>query len=110
MAISEETYFKVLSIADQCEGQQDIATRLGYSIGKINFIVKALSDKGLIKMTNFATSTKKRNYRYLLTPQGINEKLDLTEKFIVRKKAEYEALQQQLQETRALLNQNGNLS
>jgi len=110
MAIKEETFFQVLSTVDKCDGQVDLAKQLGFSLGKVNFIVKALVDKGLVKMTNFATSEKKRNYKYLLTPEGINEKLDLTEKFIVRKKAEYEALQQQLQETRALLNQNGNLS
>ena len=105
MAITEETYFQVLSIVDKCDGQQDIATRMGFSIGKINFIVKALADKGFIKMTNFATSEKKRNYKYLLTPDGISEKLTLTETFIERKKVEYEQLQQQLAETQQLMTQ-----
>jgi len=107
VAITEETYFQVLSIVDKCDGQQDLATRMDFSIGKINFIVKALADKGLVKMTNFATSEKKRNYKYLLTPAGINEKLTLTEKFIVRKQAEYEQLQQQLEETQKLAAQRG---
>ena len=104
MAITEETSFQVLSIVEKCDGQADVAQKLGFSLGKVNFIVKALVDKGLVKMTNFATSDKKRNYKYLLTPEGINEKLVLTEKFIMRKQAEYEQLQQQLAETRAQYN------
>ena len=120
MAITEETSFQVLSIVDKCDGQVDLAKQLGFSLGKVNFIVKALVDKGLVKMTNFATSDKsqqlnacgelnspsrkKRNYKYLLTPAGINEKLTLTEKFIMRKQAEYEQLEQQLAETRAQYN------
>ncbi len=104
MAITEETSFQVLSIVDKCDGQVDLAKQLGFSLGKVNFIVKALVDKGLVKMTNFATSDKKRNYKYLLTPAGINEKLTLTEKFIMRKQAEYEQLQEQLTETRAQYN------
>jgi len=52
--------------------------------------MEALKDKGLVKMEHFSTSEHKRKYKYLLTPQGIKEKLLLTEAFIVRKKAEYE--------------------
>ena len=104
MAITEETSFQVLSVVDKCDGQADLAQQLGFSLGKVNFIVKALVDKGLVKMTNFATSDKKRNYKYLLTPEGISAKLTLTEKFIIRKQAEYEQLQQQLTETRVQYN------
>ena len=120
MAITEETSFQVLSIVEKCDGQADVAQKLGFSLGKVNFIVKALVDKGLVKMTKFdasdksqqlnacgelnSPSRKKRNYKYLLTPEGINEKLVLTEKFIMRKQAEYEQLQQQLAETRAQYN------
>ena len=123
VAITEETSFQVLSLVDKCDGQVDLAKQLGFSIGKVNFIVKALVDKGFVKMTSFATSDKsqqlnacgelnspsqkKRDYVYLLTPEGINAKLTLTEKFIVRKKAEYEQLQQQLEETQKLAIQRG---
>jgi EPS-associated MarR family transcriptional regulator len=75
-----------------------LAENLGYSVGKINYILKALIAKGLIKAENFATSSNKKQYRYLLTREGIEEKVALTEKFIVRKKCEYEELMVELYE------------
>ena len=106
-ALTEENSFQVLSLVDKCDGQVDLAKQLGFSIGKVNYIVKALVEKGFVKMESFATSEKKRNYIYLLTPTGINTKLALTEKFIVRKQAEYKHLQQQLEETQQLAKQRG---
>ncbi|MDD2384948.1 MAG: MarR family EPS-associated transcriptional regulator [Sulfurospirillaceae bacterium] len=78
--------------------QRDIASSIGYSVGKVNYILKALIEKGLIKIENFSNSTNKKNYKYLLTEQGIKEKIILTEKFIERKKKEYEELQSELEE------------
>ena len=108
VAEENESYFRVLSACDQTDGQVSLAKELGYSIGKVNYILTALKDKGLVKMEHFSTSEHKRKYKYLLTPQGIKEKLLLTEAFIVRKKAEYEQLQQQLEQTKQLLKQQGN--
>jgi DNA-binding PadR family transcriptional regulator len=62
------------------------------------YILKALVDKGLIKIENFATAENKKQYYYLITQKGIEEKLRLTKKFVLRKKKEYEELQRELRE------------
>ncbi|MDA3946194.1 MAG: MarR family EPS-associated transcriptional regulator [Helicobacteraceae bacterium] len=100
MPVNDEASFKVLSAVEKHEGQVDLAKDLGFSVGKVNYILKALVEKGFVKMSNFTTSTSKRKYKYLLTPDGIKEKIALTESFIERKKAEYEQLQQQLVEAK----------
>ena len=92
----EELTLAVLRHAESIRTQKSLAENLGYSVGKINYILKALIAKGLIKAENFATSTNKKQYRYLLTREGIEEKVVLTEKFIKRKKQEYEELQIEL--------------
>ena len=97
MPSNEEASFKVLSAVEQYESQQELAKGLGFSVGKVNYILKALVDKGFVKMDNFVSSTHKRKYSYLLTPTGLKEKIALTERFIARKRAEYEALQEQLE-------------
>ena len=87
----------ILRIAGGHTTQRDIASSIGYSVGKVNYILKALIEKGLIKIENFSNSENKKNYKYLLTEQGIKEKIALTEKFIERKKQEYEELQGELE-------------
>ncbi len=72
--------------------QRDLAHATGISLGKINYCVKALLGKGLIKMQNFRNSRDKLAYAYLLTPAGISAKTELTSMFLRRKIAEYEAL------------------
>ncbi len=94
---NEEAVLKILRLTDKVVTQKSIAQEIGYSVGKVNYILKALVDKGLIKVENFANSTQKKNYKYLLTKQGIEEKIKLTEKFIERKKREYEELQSELE-------------
>ena len=103
MAISEEASFQVLSNVTTYDRQMVLAKHLGFSIGKVNYIIKALVDKGFVKVGNFAASEQKS--KYILTPEGIKAKLVLTEAFIARKKAEYEQLQQQLEETQQLIAQ-----
>ena len=71
---------------------------MGFSLGKVNFILKALIDKGLVKTEKFISSNNKIKYRYLLTEKGIKEKITLTKKFIERKKREYEELERELVE------------
>jgi EPS-associated MarR family transcriptional regulator len=97
----EELILAILRKSESIKSQPSLAKELGYSVGKINYILKALVDKGLIKAENFANSKNKKNYKYLLTSQGIEEKIKLTEKFIVRKKSEYEELEKELQEYEA---------
>ena len=93
----EELTLCVLRKSETIKSQPSLAKELGYSVGKINYILKALIKKGLIKSENFANSKNKKNYRYLLTPEGIEEKIKLTEKFISRKKDEYKELQSELE-------------
>jgi EPS-associated MarR family transcriptional regulator len=72
--------------------QRDLSVTTGLSLGKINFLLKALKDKGLIKWQNFSSSPNKLKYSYLLTPQGVFEKTQLTLYFLERKQAEYDQL------------------
>jgi EPS-associated MarR family transcriptional regulator len=76
--------------------QQSIASEIGYSVGKVNFVLKELVKKGLVKAEKFATAENKNKYKYLLTEQGIKERIILTEKFIEKKKKEYDQLQADL--------------
>ena len=98
--INHSDTLAVLRLAGGHTTQRDIASSIGYSVGKVNFILKALIEKGLIKIENFSNSENKKNYKYLLTEQGIKEKIALTEKFIERKKREYEELQCELEAMR----------
>ena len=76
--------------------QRDLASVLGFSLGKVNYCLKALIDKGLIKAGRFSKNPNKRQYAYLLTPQGIASKAMLTAHFLERKMAQYEALKREI--------------
>ncbi len=88
----------MLKRANNISSQKTFAKEIGFSVGKINYVLKALVDKGFIKSERFISSDKKTKYKYLLTEEGVHEKMQLTKKFIVRKKAEYEELQKDLEE------------
>ena len=87
----------MLRKTDSLANQRQLADELGISIGKTNYILRELVKKGLLKMEHFVHKENKHKYRYLLTPQGIQEKLRLTEHFIRRKKREYEELLQEIE-------------
>jgi MarR family transcriptional regulator, temperature-dependent positive regulator of motility len=72
--------------------QRLISQSSGFSIGKVNYCVKALIDVGFIKIHNFNNSNKKLNYTYILTSKGIQEKTAITKQFIIKKKQEYDKL------------------
>ncbi len=72
--------------------QRQMAKKTGLSIGKVNYIIKALIDIGFIKINNFTNSQRKLDYAYILTPKGIVEKKRITERFILKKKKEYDRL------------------
>ncbi len=80
--------------------QRELAKDLGFSLGKLNFVLKALIAKGLVKMENFAQNEQKMQYRYILTPEGIREKIQVTRDFILRKEEEYEKILQEIEEAR----------
>ncbi len=73
-----------------------MAEELGFSLGKLNYCLKALKNKGLIKIRNFQKNPNKINYLYVLTPKGISEKTRLTVNFMQRKFMEYEELKKEL--------------
>lgn len=79
--------------------QRELAKNLDYSIGKINYCLKSLVEKGFIKMGNFSRSKSKINYIYILTPRGLKRKAKLTMRFMKRKMVEYEELKKELQNT-----------
>ena len=76
--------------------QRELAEELGFSLGKLNFCLKALKRKGLIKINNFKKNPNKLNYLYVLTPKGIGEKTKLTINFMKRKMQEYDELKIEL--------------
>ena len=76
--------------------QRELAEELGFSLGKLNYCLKALKNKGLIKIGNFKKNPKKINYIYDLTPKGISEKTKLTINFMKRKMKEYDELKKDL--------------
>tara|TARA_A100001011_G_C13606814_1_gene554360 strand:+ start:221 stop:529 length:309 start_codon:yes stop_codon:yes gene_type:complete len=77
--------------------QRDLAEQLGFSLGKLNYCLKALQQKGLIKIKNFEKNPNKLNYIYVLTPEGIAEKTRLTINFMKRKMEEYDELKKELE-------------
>jgi MarR family transcriptional regulator, temperature-dependent positive regulator of motility len=76
--------------------QRELAGDLGFSLGKINYCLKALKEKGLIKAENFKQNKNKINYLYILTPKGITQKTKLTVNFMKRKMKEYEELKKEI--------------
>ncbi len=97
--IQEDTYFRVMRILQENPDltQRELAEKLGVSVGGLNYCLKALMDKGWVKMQNFQNSKNKFKYVYLLTPQGIAERVSLTSRFLDRKMQEYEALKAEIE-------------
>jgi len=81
---------------EPASSQRELASRLGISVGKTNFLLRALLSKGLVKVENFRRSDNKMGYLYLLTPSGVSEKARLTRSFLARKEREYQLLQRQI--------------
>jgi EPS-associated MarR family transcriptional regulator len=78
--------------------QRELAEELGFSLGKLNYCLKALKTKGLIKINNFTRNPNKINYIYVLTPKGIAEKTQLTLSFMKKKMEEYDELKKEVKE------------
>jgi len=76
--------------------QRSLAKELGFSLGKLNYCIKALKNKGYVKIKNFQKNPNKFNYVYILTPIGITEKTQLTISFMKRKMQEYDELKKEL--------------
>ena len=93
--LQEDTYFRVMRILQENPDltQRELAEKVGMSAGGLNYCLKALIEKGLVKMKNFASSKNKFGYVYVLTPSGIAEKAAITHRFLQRKVEEFQALE-----------------
>ena len=94
----DQDHFDVLRRIDKSpqSSQRELAEKLGFSLGKLNYCLKALRVKGLIKINNFKKNNNKISYIYNITPKGIAEKTQLTQSFIRVKMREYDELVNEL--------------
>ena len=95
---NKQDHFDVLRSIDKKpkSSQRELAGQLGFSLGKLNYCLRALQDKGLVKIKNFQKHPNKINYIYVLTPKGITEKTKLTLNFMKRKIKEYDELKKEI--------------
>lgn len=100
--LTDDARYKILKRleANPDISQRALADELGISLGKVNFCIKALIEKGMIKARNFSQSDNKKRYLYVLTPAGIESKAALTKRFLSRKIAEFDALQAEIEDLR----------
>ena len=100
--LSDPKRLEILKLLDAQPqmSQRDLAQAMGVSLGKANYCLKALMDKGLVKFGNFRKNPDKRHYAYLLTPAGLEDKTRITMAFLKRKVAEYEALEKEIEQLR----------
>jgi EPS-associated MarR family transcriptional regulator len=98
--LDEATHYSLLKTLEDNPGlsQRDLAKRLGISLGKVNFCLNALVEKGSLKINNFRNSDNKLAYAYLLTPQGIESRARMTVEFLKYKVKEYERLRAEIAE------------
>lgn len=103
--MDEETSYLILKhlASDSTTSQRQLATVLGVSVGKVNYCLGALIEKGLLKIRNFRNSQNKLSYAYILTPSGIEEKVNVTHRFLRRKIAEYGSLSKEIERLSAEL-------
>ncbi len=76
--------------------QRILVDELDFSLGKVNYLIKALTEKGIIKLKSFKSSRKKAGYLYLLTPKGLKKKAEITRKFLEHRLEEYDKLQEEI--------------
>lgn len=100
--LTDEYRCKILRILEEDPdiSQRELARALGISLGRANFCLQALIEKGWIKVNNFKNSNNKKAYMYLLTRRGLAEKTRVTSRFLERKVAEYEALKREIEQLR----------
>lgn len=101
--MTEDTHYQVLKILEQNPqiSQRELAREMGVSLGKVNYCLKALVDKGLVKSSNFKNSANKWAYFYMLTSRGMEVKTRISVQFLQRKVQEYEALKTEIEELQA---------
>lgn len=99
MSVPDSAILRVLRLLDTSPRltQREMAREMGVSLGKTNYCLRALLGKGFVKVQNFRNSTNKRGYAYLLTPEGVAAKAELTRHFLARKRDEYDALRLEIE-------------
>ncbi|MGJ8645391.1 MAG: MarR family EPS-associated transcriptional regulator [Marinomonas colpomeniae] len=97
--LTDEYRYRILKVLEQDPdvSQRELAKRLDISLGKANFCLKALIEKGLVKAGNFKKNPNKARYLYLLTPKGMEEKASLTHRFLLKKIKEHEVLTEEIE-------------
>ena len=97
--LKDEIAYKLLKLIEECPqlSQREIAHKMGISLGKTNYCLKALIGKGFIKFQNFYNNKKKSAYIYFLTPQGVEEKAQVTYRFLQKKIKEYETIKTEIE-------------
>jgi EPS-associated MarR family transcriptional regulator len=107
--LDETTHYGLLKTLEENPGlsQRDLAKKLGVSLGKINFCLNALVEKGNLKINNFRNSDNKLAYAYLLTPSGVEQKARMTVQFLKYKVQEYEKLRAEIVELQREAEQKG---
>jgi EPS-associated MarR family transcriptional regulator len=100
--IQEDTYYRVMRLLQEHPdmSQRDLADKVGVSLGALNYCLKALMEKGFVKLGNFQNSKHKFKYGYILTPAGMAQKVAMTGRFLKRKMGEYEALKAEIEALR----------
>jgi len=100
--LDEETRYRLLKLLESNPklSQRQLAEALGMSVGKVNFCVRALLEKGLVKVRNFRDNRNKLAYAYYLTPEGAREKVRATAGFLRRKLNEFEGLEREIEQLR----------
>jgi EPS-associated MarR family transcriptional regulator len=100
--LNDEMRYRLMRLVNEqpAMSQRELARELGISLGKLNFCLRALVEKGLVKAINFKSNKNKAGYLYLLTPRGAEEKARITIRFLRRKLAEYESIRAEIEEIR----------
>ncbi len=103
MVVSDEVRYRILKLLETnpALSQREVARELGMSLGRANYCLRALIDKGWVKVANFRNSRNKLAYMYLLTPRGVERKTEVTVRFLRRKTREYEELRAEIERIRA---------
>tara|TARA_B100001059_G_C17764101_1_gene544553 strand:+ start:726 stop:1055 length:330 start_codon:yes stop_codon:yes gene_type:complete len=96
--LSQDLFNILRKINRDNQSQRKLASELGFSLGKLNYCLRQLRLKGLVKLDNFSKNPNKLSYAYVLTPKGITEKTKLTLSFMKRKIEEYEELRKEIDE------------
>ena len=98
--LTDEYRYRILKLLEKnpTASQREIARELGVSLGRVNFCLQALIEKGLIKVNNFRKNESKRAYLYYLTPKGMKEKTRVTVRYLKSKLDEYESLKREVAE------------